>query len=307
MSRNANRIDVSRTNGAINGVLSGSGTRIAVDSNAISCNYNQNEDQFLLLGAPIDVPSLPIHHTLENPEPPQGYVEIIEGICGEIMRQCPALLAGTRWYFDPSSILTPTFYRVEERAGVAYLYHVILDLTCRPLESTITVEGSNTMTHAYRGDRLYFECDYFPVSRHDGNTVTLKQTIPITWKGEAGQGYMIHGLWMDSDINKFFSKLILPAGKRNHPYYPITCKQHCVSMNAWGQSGPDLLHRITSFIEPELIRILEDLQATPFSELMPLFEQIKKTIPAELGERWKNLEVRSFLNARDQKEYTVEF
>ena len=35
----------------------------------------------------------------------------------------------------------------------------------------------------------------------------------MTWKGESGEGYMIHGIWMDADINKFFSKLVLPKGR----------------------------------------------------------------------------------------------
>ena len=225
------------------------------------------------------------------------------------MENCPTLAAGTDWYFDPSTIHTPTFCRIVTIEKRHYLYLLMIDLTCHPLECTILEQGSNNRTHSYRTNRLYFECDYFPLESLDTDhkTCTLAQTIPVTWKGEAGQGYMMHGIWMDSDINKFFSKLILPADKRNHPYYPVTCKQHCVTMNAFAQGSPVLLHRFREFIEPFLTDILADLQSSPFSELMPLFRQLKDSIPGELGTRWKDLTINAYLNDRDQKEYTVGF
>lgn len=309
MSRNTSRIDFSCTGEAINRILQ---RNTEIDSSAearYSCRYNQNEDQFLLLDKPLDVPALPVHHDIDDPNPPDGYVEKIAAVCEYLMANCPSLVANARWFFDPAAIHTPSFYRIVTIDGQNYLYLLMVDLTCRPLESTVTAEGTNNRTHAFRTYRVYFECDYFPLVQEDEGqkSVTLMQTIPATWKGEAGQGYMIHGIWMDQDINKFFSKLILPAGKRNHPYYPITCKQHCVTMNAFGQSGPELLHRIRRFIEPALNPILQDLQTTPFSELLPLFAQLKATIPDELGSRWQNLSVTSYLNEREQKEYTVEF
>ncbi len=309
MSRNTSRIDFSCSGETINRILQRNAKNICPTDTRYSCRFNQNEDQFLLLDTPIDVPALPVHHNIDDPNPPEGYIEKIAAVCEYLMKNCPSLAADTRWFFDAAAIHTPSFYRIVNIDNHSYLYLLMVDLTCRPLECTITTEGTNNRTHAYQTNRVYFECDYFPLLSTDDNqqSVSLLQTIPATWKGEAGQGYMIHGIWMDSDINKFFSKLILPTGKRNHPYYPITCKQHCVTMNAFGQSDPELLHRIRKYIEPALNPILQDLQTAPFSERLPLFAELKSTIPDELGSRWENLVVTSYLNEREQKEYTVVF
>jgi len=309
MSRNTSRIDFSRTGDAINRILQRKSSFPQAGLQRYSCRFNQNEDQFLLLEKPLAVPALPVHHDIDDPNPPEGYLEKISAVCEYLMENCAELAGGTRWFFDAAAIHTPSFYRIMTIDGRNYLYLLMIDLTCRPLDSTVTEQGTNNRTHAYTTNRIYFECDYFPLASvgPDGDSVTLMQTIPVTWKGEAGQGYMIHGIWMDSDINKFFSKLILPAGKRNHPYYPVTCKQHCVTMNAFGQSGPELLHRIREYIEPSLNPILQDLQSAPFSELMPLFKRLKSGIPPEFGRRWENLTVETYLNDREQKEYTVEF
>jgi len=118
---------------------------------------------------------------------------------------------------------------------------------------------------------------------------------------------MIHGIWMDADINKFFSKAFLPEGKRNHPYYPFTCKLHAVCMNAYGFSGPELLHRARRHLEPELDVILDDLQANAFSERLTLFQAFRSRIPVDIGAAWDRLSVSAYLTEREQKEYLVEF
>jgi len=309
MSRNTSRIQVGTTNDEINRALGRCVRPDRLASGLRVCGYNQNEDQFLLLDEPLDVPAMPVHHAMENATPPDGYVALVAGLVGYLSDRVPGLVAGTQWYFDPLSILTPAFWRLETYEGRHYLYHLLIDLTCRPLDCEILTPGTNSRTPAYRTRRLYFDCDYLPVTEGDASAgfFTLSQKIPFTWKGEAGQGYMIHGIWMDSDINKFFSKLILPAGKRNHPYYPVTCRHHCVSLNAFGLPGPEILHRVSAIIEPELTGILQDLQMAAFSELMPRFNALKAIVPADLGSLWDNLTVTPFLNERDQKEYTVAF
>lgn len=269
--------------------------------------YNEGEDQFLILEKPLDIPDLPVHHPIDNSNPPEGYREAMYALVSFLAEQCPSLISGTRWSFDPRSIHTPTFYRVEEYKGQAYLYMVLVDLACRTLESEIVSPGTNDRTPAYRSKHLYFECDYFPLNGLDPDSLVLNQTIPVTWKGESGEGYMVHGIWMDADINKFFSKLVLPSGMRNHPYYPVTCKQHCVSMNAFGIESPALLHEIRPHLEGSLDRILEELQKNPFSEKAAVFRELKDKFPAQPGERWKNLRITPSLNEHDQKEYTVEF
>jgi len=307
MSRNTNSIDVSCTDERINSILSREANAHYTGSRTFC--YSQNEDQFSFLDNPIAIPSLPVHHTMNNPLPPEGYTGMILNLSADLMKLAPHLISGTKWFFDPVDIHTPTFYRITRVENTDYLYLLLVDLTCRPLDSEVTEQGTNNRTHAYRTNRLYFECDYFPIRAFDREKgiIILEQSIPVTWKGEAGQGYMIHGIWMDADINKFFSKLILPSLKRNYPYYPVNCKQHCVSMNAFGLESPVLLHEIRALIEPALDSILHNLQSTTFSEDLPLFAELKKTIPASLGQTWDNLSVRVILNTRDQKEYIVEF
>ncbi len=307
MSRNTSKIDVTRTDDSINRILLAGSP--AAPSLSHTCHFNQNEDQFIILGIPLEVPHLPVHHSIENREPPPGYLEMVASLSSYLMRNCPELASGTTWYFDPVSIHTPSFYRVVRADGRLYLYHLLVDLACRPLESEIIEQGTNSVTHAYRTHHLYFESDFYPLAEAEssGGKMIFDQTIPFTWKGESGEGYMIHGIWMDADINKFFSKLVLPRGKRNHPFYPVTCKQHCVSMNAFGQGGPELLHAIRLFLEPAMGEILAELQRSPFSEQMPLFRKLKEQIPPELGASWANLSVHAGLNDHDQKEYIVEF
>lgn len=307
MSRNTSIIDVSLTDNRINTILSGASIPTFPESGASVRLHYQNEEQFIVLADPVTVPALPVHHGMDNPLPPDCYCDAILSIAKDVLALAPNLIAGTSWFFDPVNIHSPTFYRLVTIRDTTYLYLLLIDLTCRPLECEITAEGTNDRTSAYRTKRLYFECDWFPLEKADGKSLTIMQSIPFTWKGEAGQGYMVHGIWMDTDINKFFSKLILPAGKRNYPYYPITCKQHCITMNAYGQESPALLDSVREYIEPALGEILEDLQASAFSEQMTLFSRIKEQIPPELGDRWKNLSVGVALNEREQKEYTVEF
>lgn len=305
MRRNTRRLSTASTDAAINGVLRETSSPKGSGSTVLF--YNESEDQFIRLTEPLSVPSLPVHHPIENNDPPPGYRDAIFDLVSYLAEHCPGLVAGTRWSFDPRSIHTPAFYRVEEYGGQAYLYMTLVDLTCRTLEVTIEQPGSNDRTPAYSTKRLYFESDYFPINGVDPDTMVLDQTIPVTWKGESGEGYMIHGIWMDADINKFFSKLLLPEGKRNHPYYPVTCKQHCISMNAYGLEDPAVLHAIRPFLEKNLDAILEELHTVSFSEKSALFTKLKEQFPANDGERWKNLRVSASLNERDQKEYTIEF
>ena len=312
MSRNSHLIDISYTDDSINTVLSGTNSKgpsgeKTPTTELVHCWYNHNEDQFLNLKKPIHIPSFPVHHDIDKNIPPPGYTEKIQNLCINIMEQYPSLIENTKWFFNPISILSPSFYKIISLENTEYLYICMIDLTCRPLEVEMLEKGSNNSTHQFRTNRIYFECDFFPLKKRKDNLLELDQIIPATWKGEAGQGYMVHGIWMDSDINKFFSKLVLPLGKRNHPYYPITCKQHCISMNAWGIQTPEDLHRIKSYITPQLEQILQELQIIPFSEKSELFASIKKDIPPLYEDRWKKISVTPYLNDMDQKEYHVEF
>lgn len=317
MGRKTSAIDITKTDETINALLQAAPDQTpspeSPPKKTVSFNFNQNEDLFITLDSEITIPSLPVHHSMDNYTPPPGYVEAIASICAHILSSRPELIRDTTWCFDPISIHNPSFYRIDECEGLEYLYFFRLDLTCRPLESRIIADGTNATTKSFATKRLYIEADYYPlpenfrITEGDRTYIRIDQTIPATWKGEAGEGYMIHGIWMDADINKFFSKLALPVGKRNHPFYPLTCKQYSVSMNALGLDGPCVLHRVRRYIERDLDRILDDLQNTAFSEQMPLFMELKEKFPPEPGLVWQNLNVKAYLNEREQKEYSIEF
>lgn len=313
MSRNTSRIDVHHTSDSVNEILPSSDILSSTEgskgltSSIPTIWYNQSEDQFIQLTTPLKIPSFPVHHDIHNYSPPEQYEIKLRHICTQCVSQYPAIFAGTTWAFDPTSILTPYFYRIETYEDTHYLYMCRIDLTARPLETEMIEQGSNAHTHSYRTNRLYIECDWFPLAGTSDTSLEIATSIPATWKGEAGQGYMIHGIWMDSDINKFFSKLILPSGTRNHPFYPLTCKRHCVSMNAFGQNGPQLLHHARTRIEPALEEILTYLNNFSFSEIAPIFTSLKKEFEEDLLLQWKTLVVRPYLNERDSKEYQVDF
>ena len=85
MSRNTNTIDVTRTDDSINRILL-SGTDRPVSGGAHTCHFNQNEDQFIILVSPLEVPRISVHHAIDNREPPQGYVEMIANLAANALR-----------------------------------------------------------------------------------------------------------------------------------------------------------------------------------------------------------------------------
>ncbi len=83
----------------------------------------------------------------------------------------------------------------------------------------------------------------------------VEQMISDTWIGETGRGYFIQGIWMDADLNKFFTKLVIPQGKRIYPYYPFTSKYRTICHNPIGISSAQRreaiprLHRFIDFLK----------------------------------------------------------
>lgn len=140
----------------------------------------------------------------------------------------------------------------------------------------------------------------------------VKQLVSNTWIGETGRGYLVHGVWMDDDLSKFFSKLLLPEGVRTYPFYPLFCKYKTVCAEA-AFPGPDyrkrilpLLHRTTTFLAPEIDRIQNSLRDQPFSETMPEFSELRRRVPAAWREVLKGITTSVYLNERDMKEFSVE-
>ena len=117
---------------------------------------------------------------------------------------------------------------------------------------------------------------------------------------------------MDSDLSKFFSKLLLPEGVRTYPFYPLFCKYKTICAEAV-PPGPErgkrilpLLHRTISFLAPEMERIQNSLKDESFSEKMPDFIEMRSRVPASWRESFKGISMRSYLNEQDMKEYALE-
>ena len=140
----------------------------------------------------------------------------------------------------------------------------------------------------------------------------VKQLVSNTWIGETGRGYLLHGIWMDNDLSKFFSKILLPRRRTNLSILPafLQVQNH---VRRGHPPGPErrkrilpLLHRAISFLTPEMERIQNSLKDESFSETMPDFIALRNKVPASWREILKGVSMRSYLNERDMKEYALE-
>jgi hypothetical protein len=280
-------------------------------------HYNQGEEYFLELTGSYSVPQFPIHHDVRQPVPRVDYMNSLRDWIDGFLPVAPGIFSDLTYFFDPGEILKPCFYRLYRIGENYYLYLLRIDLAFRPMESELIERGTNDDTAAYRTNRLYLESDFVPltsVMSEMGRVIAfvVKQTISQNWIGETGKGYLVRGIWMDSELTKFFSKLFLPAGKRSYPFYPFTCRYKTVCMTALDPS-PDgrrtylpYLHRALSFLEPEMDAIQAALKSTSFSESAPKFQELKKKVPEQLTGLWTNVAVTAYLNANGQKEFLVE-
>ncbi len=313
MEQVSNEIRVRYTDAAVNAIIEG----IGEDTRPLGRHFSQNEDFFLQLEGEYSVPHIPIHHDVRVPRPSQEYLSILMGVVEQIARLAPQVLKGLTYFFDPAEILRPCFFqvfRIEERW---YLYLLRVDLVMRAAESTVRERGTNDTTPWYTSRRLFLEDTVIPLAevvRENGKVMSFRvnETISQTWIGEQGRGYFVQGIWMDTDLTKFFTRLFLPRNKRTYPYYPYLCKyktvcQALISLSPQGRaSAIPWLHRALVFLAPYLDQIQEEMKNTPFSEEVPFFQALKAKVPADWYEAWSSLRVEAYLNAADMREYTIE-
>ena len=230
----------------------------------------------------------------------------------------PDIFSDLTYFFDPGEVLKPCFYRLYRIGESYYLYLLRIDLSFRPMEVELIERGTNDETAAFRTKRLYIESDFIPLASvlsEMGKVVAfvVKQTISQNWIGETGKGYLVRGIWMDSELTKFFSKLFLPTGKRTYPFYPFTCRYKTVCMSVLDPSADSrrealpYLHRALSFLAPEMDEIQNALKATSFSDTAPKFQELKGRVPEALLKIWNNIELTAYLNANEQKEFRVDY
>ena len=284
---------------------------------ACSRHYSQDEDFFLRLDDEYSVPHFPIHHDVRVSEPNQEYIKKLKDVLARIATLAPQVLKDTVYFFDPAEIFRPCFFKIFRLDGDYYLYLMRMDLTMKPQAAIIIERGTNDMSASFRSKRLFVEALMIPLAdvvRVDGRvkSFTVKQTISQTWIGEQGRGYFVQGIWMDMDLTKFFSKLFLPAGAKNYPFYPYQCKYkticHAVlDLTPEGRKNavPNI-HRAVRFLAPIMERIQASMKNGGFTEDMPVFRELKPKVPEAWYETWKDMRIEPYLNEADMREFRVE-
>ncbi|MFW6215633.1 MAG: hypothetical protein ACOC45_06770 [Alkalispirochaetaceae bacterium] len=305
-------IAVPFSDGEINRVLKSS----AGEPASITRHYTQGEDFFIKLPDGVEVPSFPIHHDVRVRNPDDRYLEKLRGLVEDIHRVVPQLLFDMTYMFDPGDILRPSFYQLYRIGGQPYLYLVKLDLLFRHHAHEVIEKGSNDETPRYKTRRITLEADFIPLKsilteNEKVHAFKVDQYISDTWIGETGRGYFVQGIWLDTELTKFFSKLFAPEGKRLYPFYPVNCKYRsiCYSVIDVDPEGrkrrlPEL-HRIRQFLAPHMEEIQEALREESFSPDLETYRNLRNNIPEQLRDLWKDVKVRAYLNDEEMKEFEV--
>ena len=279
-------------------------------------HFNQNEEFFLRVTRPVSVPSIPIHHDVRKKKPEAEYLTLLRDLVRRLGSIIPEVFSGLTYFFDPGEVLRPCFFRLYRIGDATYLYLIKIDLTYRPTLHTVEEKGSNDVTPRYSTNDIVLEADVIPLQHvvaENGRTQAFKiaQSIDQTWIGETGRGYFVQGIWLDSELTKFFSRLFYPEGKRMYPYYPFTCKYRAIChtvidpTDAGRKAALPLLHRARRFLDSHIKEIQDSLRANEFSTDLEVFKRLKSTVPAGWADAWENVTITVDLNDRDMKEFTV--
>ena len=313
MEQISNEIRVGFADQRINDLLES----IGAEQRHFQRHFSQSEDFFIQLEGALAVPHFRIHHDVRLSEPSPEYAAGLTTVTAQVARLAPQLLKDLIYFFDPAEILRPCFYHVYRVDESLYLYLLRVDLMMRATEATVQEKGTNDLTPAFVTRRLFLEPTIIPLEEVvlvNGRVrgFRIRQTISQTWIGEFGRGYFQQGIWMDADLTRFFSRLFLPAGRKTYPYYPYHCKYKTVCQSLIGLSPAERaaavpqLHRCLGFLLPSMDRIQAEMERSSFSEEMPVFQELKQSVPAEWYEAWRNVRVQSYLNGADMKEFRID-
>lgn len=283
---------------------------------SITRHYTQGEDFFVKFDGHYEVPSFPIHHDVRVRKPTDEYLQRIRPLVASIHEAVPQLLEGMTYMFDPAETLRPAFYQLYRLEEVAYLYLIRIDLLYRPQVQELLEKGSNDVTPRYRSDRITFEADFIPlknvITRDDRvHAFKVDQYVSDTWIGETGRGYFVQGIWLDTELTKFFTKLFAPDGKRLYPFYPINCKYRSICHAVVDVDAKRRkrrirdLHRIRTYLAPHMDEIQEALREESFSPELDTFRELRHELPEDLRDLWQDVQVRAYLNEEEMKEYEV--
>ena len=290
--------------------------RTSQNPSSYTRHFNQSEEFFVRLSRPYTVPSFAIHHDIRNSSPSAAHAATLRELMTTLQEYVPEIFQGLRYRFDPGEILRPLFYQVFRIEDQQYLYQLRLDLVCRPQVHTILEQGTNDTTPVYRTRDLIVEPQIIPlreVIQEDSRPrdFVVEQMISDTWIGETGRGYFVQGIWIDSDLNKFFTKLVIPPGKRIYPYYPFTSRYRSVCHSLIQldlesrKAAVPRLHRVTRFLRPHMTEIEQVLRESEFREDLELFSSLRNQVPPEWLSIWDTLHVQVYLNEQEMKEFEV--
>jgi len=280
-------------------------------------HFNQSEEFFLKLSESFAVPPLPIHHDVTVDTPDAAYIEALRELIGRLTPLIPDIFRGLTYSFDPTQIFKPRFFAIYRMNDSRYLYLLELDLMYRAQEAEVIKKGTNDITPRYATRNLHLEAIFIPlkdVTEENGRVqaMDIYQTLSETWIGERGRGYMLHGIWMDDDLTKFFSKLFIPDGRKSYPYYPFICRYKSIC-NAVLPPSPQgkkrflaYLHKAIQFLEPVIPEIQSELKGSSFSDDLPVFQKLKAAVPDSWGDFLQSLKIEAYLNHQEMKEYRVE-
>ena len=311
LTTNEIRSDV--TDRALNALLAGA----RGETRSLSRHFNQAEEFFVRTEAEYAVPQLSIHHDVRRPRPDPVYLTRLGEVLAQLLKLAPQLWQGLTYLFDPAEVLRPSFFQLYGLGGRQYVYLLRLDLAYRPQAHRVLVRGDNDLSPAYSTRELYLESCFIPLERveaEDGRPRSLRvdQAISSTWVGETGRGYFVQGIWMDNDLTRFFSRLLLPAGKRTYPFYPYLCRYKTLCQNVIRFSALEreaalpFLDRAYAFLKPVMDRVEFALKGKEFSEEHPVFRELKAQVPASWYQPWEALKVEAYLNEQDLKEYRLD-
>jgi hypothetical protein len=308
-----NEISVGYSDPDINALIASIGDASA----GFTRHFNHGEDFFLKLEKEFSVPHFPVHHDVRIAEPGPEYLRSLRPVIGEIAGLAPQVLKGLTYFFDPTETLRPNFFQVFRMGDSLYLYLLRLDLALKPSAGTVTERGGNDITPRYRARNLFMEPVVLPLDEvvvRDGRTVSFKvrQTISQTWIGERGRGYFVQGIWMDMDLTRFFSRLLLPAGAKTYPFFPFLCKYKTICRSLIDlaprerhEAVPEL-HRAIGFLAPAMEEIQAALKESGFAEDIPIFTGLKENIPEDWYAALRSVRITAYLNEAEMREFLVE-
>ena len=294
--------------------------KIDPGASVFSRHFSQNEEFFIRLPRPVEIESFPIHHDLGNPKPHPRQRNAVRSLVEQLLDIDGSPLHGLTHVFDPSANQLPAFFRLYRMGEVTFLYLLRMDLTYRPRRSELVKRTSSAETAHYRTTDLFLESDLLPLEEVETRgekirAIRLEQSISDTWIGETGRGYMRAGMWLDRDLTKFFSRLFIPRGLHTYPYFPFSCKYRAISHTVIGleesqrQRSVRMLNRARDVLLPRLREIEDSLRTVAqngFTEELPAFARIKRTIGPEWDEPWKDFAIRMYLNEEDEREFQIE-